>query len=265
MLPGGILEKIICELCGSNDFTKDNDGLFVCDFCRTKYTPEQAQKLMAEGIVKVDRTDEIGKLLELAKTALSVQNFEESIARADAALEIDPSLVSAWVLKAKATGLSSTIESLRFREMCALFEKAVDLSSGEEEIRVSVESADFITETVSNFERNVASEAPVMKYFDSSPEMFSSWQRAFNLHQTERPLHCILSLAIVLVQAARQDQARRLLMARKVNGIYPNGPLAKKLALKYRDEIQPLIDETAEKLRKFEPEYATPKPKPLRV
>ncbi len=36
----------VCELCGKTEFVKE-DGMFVCQGCGTKYTPEEARKLTA--------------------------------------------------------------------------------------------------------------------------------------------------------------------------------------------------------------------------
>ena len=41
------MKSIKCELCGSNDVVKKDD-LFVCQYCGTKYTPEEAKKLLVE-------------------------------------------------------------------------------------------------------------------------------------------------------------------------------------------------------------------------
>ncbi len=60
------MNAIICELCGSNDVVK-KDGLYICQHCGTKYTVEEAKKLI--GTVKIDRTDETEKLLTLARRA----------------------------------------------------------------------------------------------------------------------------------------------------------------------------------------------------
>ena len=46
------MQAIKCELCGSNEFTKV-DGLFQCNHCNTKYTLEEAKKLMVSGTVEV--------------------------------------------------------------------------------------------------------------------------------------------------------------------------------------------------------------------
>lgn len=46
------MKVLVCEMCGSNEFIKQ-DGLYVCQSCGTKYTVEEARKLMIEGPVTV--------------------------------------------------------------------------------------------------------------------------------------------------------------------------------------------------------------------
>ena len=41
------MKKIVCEMCDSTEFTKV-DGMFVCQECGCRYTPEDARKLMVE-------------------------------------------------------------------------------------------------------------------------------------------------------------------------------------------------------------------------
>ena len=38
---------MICEICGSTDLVKQ-DGFFVCQSCGTKYTVEEARKLLGD-------------------------------------------------------------------------------------------------------------------------------------------------------------------------------------------------------------------------
>ena len=49
------MKAIICEMCQSHDLVK-KDGVYVCQHCGTKYTVEEARKLL--GTVKVDKTEE---------------------------------------------------------------------------------------------------------------------------------------------------------------------------------------------------------------
>ncbi|GHU24645.1 hypothetical protein FACS1894164_11770 [Spirochaetia bacterium] len=42
------MKKLTCEMCGSTDFLKEN-GVFVCQSCSTKYSVEEAKRMMNEG------------------------------------------------------------------------------------------------------------------------------------------------------------------------------------------------------------------------
>ena len=44
------MKQLTCEMCGSTDLMKQ-DGVFVCQSCGTKYSVEEAKKMMVEGNV----------------------------------------------------------------------------------------------------------------------------------------------------------------------------------------------------------------------
>jgi len=73
------MKALVCEMCSGNDFAKV-DGMFVCQNCGTKYSTEEAKKLMIEGTVdvKVDRTEETKKYLELARRAFNSSDYESA-------------------------------------------------------------------------------------------------------------------------------------------------------------------------------------------
>lgn len=54
------MKRLTCEICGSTDLIKQ-DGVFVCHECGTKYSVEEAKKLMAEGIVEVTKPVDVQK------------------------------------------------------------------------------------------------------------------------------------------------------------------------------------------------------------
>ena len=70
------MAALICELCGSNDIVKQ-DGLFVCQHCGTKYSLEEAKKLL--GTVKIDKSEELSNALELARRAKSENNSKDAV------------------------------------------------------------------------------------------------------------------------------------------------------------------------------------------
>lgn len=77
------MKAIKCELCGGNELIKQDD-YFVCQFCGTKYTVEQARKMMIEGLVdvsgstvKVDNSSFVQKYIENARRALNKCDWSE--------------------------------------------------------------------------------------------------------------------------------------------------------------------------------------------
>ena len=90
------MKKLVCEVCGSNSLIKQ-DGVFVCQFCGCKYTVEEARKLMIEGTVdvsgstvKVDTSDELANLYQIARRAKDDNNSENAAKYYDMILVKDP-------------------------------------------------------------------------------------------------------------------------------------------------------------------------------
>lgn len=49
------MRQLICEMCGGNELIKQ-EGVFVCQHCGSKYSPEEAKKMMVEKAVVVAGT-----------------------------------------------------------------------------------------------------------------------------------------------------------------------------------------------------------------
>jgi len=92
---GSYLKAIVCELCHSNDLIKQ-DGLFTCQHCGTKYSPEDARKLMIDrpvevtGSVRIDNTANLEKALKNARRAKDDNNFEHAQKYYQDVLHCDP-------------------------------------------------------------------------------------------------------------------------------------------------------------------------------
>ena len=82
------------------------DGLFVCDFCGTKYTLEEAKKMMVEGTVdvtgtvKIDDSELIKGKMQLAFDAYVDDDYQRALYLLDEALEKSPNTCDGWYLKA---------------------------------------------------------------------------------------------------------------------------------------------------------------------
>ena len=77
------MKALTCEMCGSTNLIKQ-DGVFVCQSCGTKYSVEEAKKMMVEGTVsvegtvKLDTSKETENLLILARRAKEADNGEQA-------------------------------------------------------------------------------------------------------------------------------------------------------------------------------------------
>ena len=91
------MKKMVCEICGSNDIEK-KDGVYVCNSCGTRYSTEEAKKLLVEisgqveisGSVKVDNSERLQNLYNNARRARDAINFEESAKYYDYILMEEP-------------------------------------------------------------------------------------------------------------------------------------------------------------------------------
>lgn len=90
------MKQLTCEMCGSTDLMKQ-DGVFVCQSCGTKYSVEEAKKMMVEGTVdvtgstvKVDTSGELANLYQIARRAKDDNNGENAAKYYDMVLMKDP-------------------------------------------------------------------------------------------------------------------------------------------------------------------------------
>ena len=135
------MKRLVCEMCGSNAMVKQ-DGLFVCQSCETKYTVEEARKLMieVEGTVRVDNTHMISNYLEMAQTARDAGNNQEAEIYCNKVIEIEPNNYKAWMIKGESAAWQSTIQNIRVNEGVAAFVKGIT-NAPEEEKEELIEQA----------------------------------------------------------------------------------------------------------------------------
>lgn len=75
------MKELQCELCGSTDIIKQ-DGVFVCQSCNTKYSLEEAKKMMfgnTTQTVEIDSSSELEKLYKIARRAKDSNNNVDAL------------------------------------------------------------------------------------------------------------------------------------------------------------------------------------------
>ena len=94
------MKAMKCEMCGSNDIIKQ-DGFYICQACGTKYTVEEAKKLMIEGTIKIDNSQQIKNYISLAKSSLKSKELKNCLKYCNMALECDSKNSEALKIKAQ--------------------------------------------------------------------------------------------------------------------------------------------------------------------
>ena len=143
------MKKIVCELCESTEFAKEG-GMFVCQGCGTKYTPDEAKAMMKEveggaapapvvgGAPTVNpNQQQIDNLLVLATNAFEASNNQETEGYCNKIIELDVTCYKAWLLKGQAIGWQSTYGKPRVEEGANAMRKAVDFAPEEEKESVA--------------------------------------------------------------------------------------------------------------------------------
>lgn len=115
------MKQLTCEMCGSTDLLKQ-EGCFVCQTCGTKYSVEEAKKMMIEGTVdvsgstiKVDNSAFVEKYLANARRAMQKEDWEEAEKYYNLVEQNDPSNIEAIFYSSYAKARSLMIDSDHFK------------------------------------------------------------------------------------------------------------------------------------------------------
>lgn len=90
------MKQMVCEMCGGTEIQKD-EGVFVCRCCGCKYSVDEAKKLLIDvtidvsgSTVKVDTSEDLKNLYQIARRAKNENNGENASRYYDMILVKDP-------------------------------------------------------------------------------------------------------------------------------------------------------------------------------
>ena len=112
------MKQLTCEMCGSTELLKQ-DGVFVCQTCGTKYSVEEAKKMMVEveGAVFVKNAAQLENLLNLARNSYESKNYAQAENFCNQVIAIDDKNYDAWKLKGEAINYQITSDNPRILEV----------------------------------------------------------------------------------------------------------------------------------------------------
>lgn len=107
------MKQLACELCGGSDLVK-TDGVFVCQSCGTKYSVEEAKKMMVEisGTIIINESEKIEKLYELARISIKNRNYESAEKHFDSILQNEPTSWEALFYNVYSSAMRTNIANI---------------------------------------------------------------------------------------------------------------------------------------------------------
>lgn len=146
------MKQLTCEMCGSTDLIKQ-DGFFVCQTCGTKYSVEEAKKMMIEGTVdvqgtvKVDNSQFVEKYLANARRSYDKEDWEEVEKYYNMVEQNEPSNIEAIFFSAYGKARFSMIEDNMFKreQICDVFRNSISIIDDNYNVENSAENQKIIT------------------------------------------------------------------------------------------------------------------------
>lgn len=164
------MKQLICELCGSNNLVK-NEGVFECQSCGSKYTVEEAKKMIVDGVVDIKGTviiDEsvkkqelINSYIEIAKDSLRIPDCSKVNSYCDKILEIDINNYQAWILKSKSTFIKKYLQCIKQdnnqeSEAILYAMKAIEVAHSDIKYNISEDLFNFMNVKIQSDIRNTS-------------------------------------------------------------------------------------------------------------
>lgn len=147
------MKRLKCELCGSSDIIKKDD-FYVCESCGTKYTVEEAKKLLVDvsgSTVNVANNPQEKNLEKLASDAYLSKNWKSAEDFANQTLAINDKNFEAWEVKALAVCMQLSPFESRMLESMNCLSNAFLCKNGDEQ-------KEYSSHLVKHFENIVGSE-----------------------------------------------------------------------------------------------------------
>lgn len=128
------MKQLTCEMCGSADLIK-HEGVYQCQSCGTKYSIEEAKKMMIQGrvdvtgsTVKIDTSEKLDKLLKIARRAKDSENSENAAKYYELALLEDPSCWEASFYSVYFSAMNYTVGNIKSAAVSV--SKSIDTTLG---------------------------------------------------------------------------------------------------------------------------------------
>ena len=257
------MKALKCEMCGSNDVVKQ-DGLYVCQNCGTKYTVEEAKKLMIEGTVdvkgtvKIDSSSELQNLYKLARMAKIENNTENAAKYYDQILLKDPNSWEAayYMIYYKAMNCKLGEIKKYAKNVTNALPRVMTLVKTE--ISDSVEQKRIVEEIYSR-NKHIAN-----TFFNAATNHYKGLPESLKYDGEEEYLHEVVEIQEimyyygVIVDELFKEDCISVAIGSWKSGININKEIIKYLTPEARDQQMQIIMSFTGKIQKYNPSYEVP-------
>lgn len=257
------MKALTCEMCGSTNLIKEG-GVFVCQSCGTKYSVEEAKKMMVEGTVdvkgtvKVDTSDELKNLYEIARRAKDSDNSENAAKYYDMILVKDPSSWEANFYVVYYKAMSCTIGQISSAGISVMncLPSVIDLV----ESNVPENEKEIVLKEIQarcSIIAHMLSGAAESTYLDTDIEYRTDYIGDFSDRVLNATFVCYTFGDVI--EEKYQGKYGTMSAESWKDGIEVFQTYTRQLSsLIDVSGIQKNIDETGEKIKKYDPNYETP-------
>ena len=91
------MQKLQCELCGSTEFVRTEDGFFQCQYCGCKYTVQQAKTILNAQTVELTVGDaEVRRMIDNAKVYMKLNEYDRAYKEYEKITQNFPGAAEGW-------------------------------------------------------------------------------------------------------------------------------------------------------------------------
>ncbi|MBQ7044245.1 MAG: TFIIB-type zinc finger domain-containing protein [Clostridia bacterium] len=259
------MKALVCEMCGSKEIVKQ-DGYFVCQACETKYSPEEAKKMMVEGTVKIDHSASTEKHLQIARRAKEDSDSENAAKYYDLVLQEQPDNWEAAFYSVYYRAMDCKI--IEIPASAQLIQNTIlnnvklvkdTIENYDEQTKALVEIIDRILELHDMFFENIKG---IYKDYPDTGDALSEFSKSLS--------PCKLSLAMtffsikehfgsdtqIMTKACELQEKAIFFTTEEYNLAHQKAPkIAEK---KLKEQINEMIDKYSKEVLEYKPDYQKP-------
>lgn len=268
------MKAIVCEMCSSHEFKKE-DGLFICEHCGTKYSVEEAKKLMVE----IDNSKKMANLYERARKSLEVDDLEHAAEYYKQILDEVPNDWEAYFYSYLGETTSFTnsqagsVAANLGNTIPAAYDMAVETGNADE----AAERVKLISEKTAERLAGIAATGKVLLMeYENGDILFPTGKVKIDLYKNLRPtaqntiVNCVIAFDFLIdkVEALYKDgkiseevykESSLSLLRVKYN--IANMDFSPAVGLTEKMIKNEAIQEYAQKIKALDPEFKMPEPK----